>query len=315
MTTMTETFNPIIDTISLSRFRLWEPLPPAEVNVSFVLFGEDTGLTVLPPGRKLTWGMARWGNYTLYQVDMAPQTLAFTWPLPSSDLGYDFAAEASCVCRVVDPAAVVTNMITDVGREVERHVLPLLRSASRCHGLEDVAQAEAALSELLDSQSPKEGAAFIFSDWNIAIVPDREVVEHKRTRQRREYDHDLADLEGARQAKEHQATVQLLEDEGFKGLYATWLQRRPEDAPHMIQLLLTVEQARRTDYVNALIALAERKDFESFELEAEFRRIVARLGPSLDGNVSFDELPHRGDTSSDHEHRAEQVQGDTRQPE
>jgi hypothetical protein len=305
---MKDRFVPVIETLQLGRLRLWGPVPPADVNVALVLFRAGQPLWGLPPGETLTAGMARWGGYTVYRVDVSPRRLVFNWELPSANLGAPFAVTARALCRVIDPVAVVRERISDVGIEIERHVEPLVRRETRKHPGHDAGAVEQALADVLNDPSrwgaePRDGryGAVRATDWTVMVTPEPGAVVHERTllaqtrthaerQQDLEHEHarELARLEKAREERE--SLMAEIEKHGPKAFVVTWLQQRPDEVETLLRLVLSVEQDRRTDYLQALRTLVDNGGLEAYEGAEQLKLLLANLTSSMQAGPELGSL-------------------------
>ncbi|MET7322902.1 hypothetical protein [Streptomyces sp. NPDC005549] len=89
----------------------------------------------------------------LYEVDTDPHAFQLNVLLPSQVDSFEFEATADITWRVVDAERFVRSQERDVPGLVGRHVLPVLRAASRGHAIDESAAAEQAVQQAVNSTS------------------------------------------------------------------------------------------------------------------------------------------------------------------
>ncbi|WP_308426891.1 hypothetical protein [Streptomyces flaveolus] len=96
-------------------------------------------------------------------MDTDPQAFQLTVPLPSLVDSFEFEATADIAWRVVNPAQFVRSQERDVPGLLTRKVLPVLRAASRGHGIEASAAAEQAVQQAVN------GAAWLGEEQGLRM--------------------------------------------------------------------------------------------------------------------------------------------------
>src|SRR3954471_15756659 len=110
---MNQTYNPIQETVELSRFRFGSPPKAPQLGTALV-FERDLGEPIVVwPGQRVP--DARTGNYRrLYRIDVATRGLALTVTAPSLDAAFPFTVTVRCTCKVIDPLEIARDGIHDM---------------------------------------------------------------------------------------------------------------------------------------------------------------------------------------------------------
>lgn len=145
-----DTYGPILKTELFKRRAIGAPRLRATPGVALVLVGRGAGLSVLPPGDRLTLGESWLGGYThVHWVDMGVHLLERTLALTArGDVG-DFTATFAMTCRVTDPAAIVRQGIADAGDLLWRVVWRHAQTVTSEFAPDEVSEAEHAIAERL----------------------------------------------------------------------------------------------------------------------------------------------------------------------
>jgi hypothetical protein len=106
--------------------------------------------TFLPPARPTT--VRRY--VALYVVNTDPHSFRLREHLPSDVDSFEFDLVADITWRVTDPARFVASRERDVPGLLTRELVPLMRAASRGHGIEESSRAEQAVQRALNEAAP-----------------------------------------------------------------------------------------------------------------------------------------------------------------
>ncbi|WKX73098.1 hypothetical protein [Streptomyces sp. XD-27] len=277
------TYDPVLDSQPLPRWRLLNPLRPPAPGRALVLVPDSGAALTVRPGEEIP--AARFGAYqSVYTVDMTEHRLILDIALLSRDATFSFRSRVDVVCRVADPAEVVARGIRDMSGALYGHLRGMLRRVAREYDIGHFHEAEEALNAAVrdftgDSAVRLRGirVELLVDEDEIAASGRayRDVVRETR-------------LDGMRRDRH----LDLIRDEGVEGLIAEIMEK--EGARAALAWIEKGEADKREARLQAMRMVLERGDAhrEPFE-QAELERAVVEEVLGDGGGAPFGG-PRRG---------------------
>jgi hypothetical protein len=139
------TYDPVLVDQELPRFRTLDPLRPPPAGTAMVLIPFRGDMLIIRHGEPIPH--ARYGAYQrMLLVDVGEHRLVLDIPLLSADAGFAFRGRVGLICRVADPAEVVSRGIRDVSGALYDHLRWMLRQVARDFDIEEHHEAEKTLN-------------------------------------------------------------------------------------------------------------------------------------------------------------------------
>jgi hypothetical protein len=152
---MNQTYDPILESVSLRRIRKTAVRSPA-IGTALVLERTVGEPVVVAAGDRVP--DPRTGNYrTLHRVVVAKRTLGFTLIAPSSDPAFPFTVEISCGCQIIDPVPVVRDDVRDMAGALQSWLTALVRPVTVRYDALRPAEAEAEIMSRLHAAYLSDG--------------------------------------------------------------------------------------------------------------------------------------------------------------
>lgn len=267
------TYNPILKTEEVSRWRILQPRPIPDPKTALVLSAEGQPLLVIKEGEKgPTSGEMLWGKYNLvYTIDTSKHPLRFMCSLPCKTDAFDFQADVNLTCKVSDPLMIVRDNITDVSLVLQPLIEEMMRTISRKHEVEDSGAAEREISDYIKKAEFKVGLSI--EQFTVSLFLEQEARDRIREKKRIQ---EEIELEKARQNLEKQKAQleidkakqrELLELERIR--QRNQFQREEEKTQIQGELeLQKLKQDLEFDKIQFEIIQARQKE----QLELELRR-------------------------------------------
>ncbi|MEU8887594.1 hypothetical protein [Streptomyces sp. NPDC048442] len=291
------TYDPVLDSQTLPRWRLMNPLRPPEPGKALVLVPDDGSALVIRAGEEIA--AARFGTYqSVFTVDMTEHRLVLDMPLLSRDVTFSFRGRVVLVCCAADPAEVVRRGIRDMSGTLYGPVRRMLRQVSRNFDIAEFHEAEQALNEAVREFTGD--SAVQLRNIQIELLVDEDEIAASG-RAYRDVVRETR-LDGMRR-KRH---LDMLRDEGVEGLIAEIMEKEGARAAlAWIEKGEAEKREARREMVRLVLERgdAHREPFEQAELE---RTVVeealhdngslfddARRG-RLRGSLGFDRPPAPG---------------------
>ncbi|MEU3742703.1 hypothetical protein AB0E78_37335 [Streptomyces sp. NPDC032198] len=258
------TYDPVLDSQPLPRWRLTNPLrPPAPGRALVLVPDSGPALTVLPGGEIAA---ARFGAYQrVYTVDLTEHRLVLDVALLSRDATFSFRSRVELIAQVADPAEVVARGIRDMSGALYGAIRRMLRQVSRGYDIAEFHDAEEALNSALHGFAG-DSAVRLRNIQVELLVDEDEIAESGRefrsvVRETR--------LDGMRR-KRH---LDMIRDEGVEGIIAEIMEK--EGARAALAWIEKGEAEQREARLQAMRMVLERGDAhrEPFE-QAELERAV-----------------------------------------
>jgi hypothetical protein len=263
------TYDPVLNSRPVSKWRLGSPLRPPGPGRALVLVQESGTALTVRSGDEIP--SARFGAYQgVFTVDLTEHRLLLdVEPLLSRDPTFSFRSRVDLVCRVIDPAEVVRRGIRDMSGALYGHLRRMLREVSRDYDIAEFHEAETALNAVLREFSGD--AAVRLSNIRLELLVDedeivtsgreyRDVVRETRLDRMRRQRH----LSALKAEGEAGLVAEIMEREGPRAALA-WMEKRKADE-RSARLAAAELVLKRGD--------ADREPFEQAELE---RAVVSDL--------------------------------------
>lgn len=300
---METTYDPIVRTDGMPRFRLSQQRPAPEPGKAIVLFREGEPLITIWPDKRLTAGEARWGRFkTIHIVDVTDHRLQFKWELPSSGDAFKFHADVIVDCTVADPAVVVKRNVRNVGEVVGSLIQQRMRKVTRGYDVKDSAAAEEALSGAVADLASEHPNGLEIKSVYVELSLDEEAAhwkkeleridrERKRIAQEKDLKIDQAQADADVKHKEETGNIAIkeLQVQFFRkviedrvGLVALHAAQRPQDIPAIITMIREHDLGKLDRYINALRLLIENDALEGHHLEGYALEYVNALKVALE---------------------------------
>ncbi|MFG2648345.1 hypothetical protein [Streptomyces sp. NPDC048436] len=258
------TYDPILDSQPLPRWRLTNPLrPPAPGRALVLVPDSGSALTVRPGGEVPS---AWFGTYQrVYTVDLTEHRLVLDVALLSRDATFSFRSRVELIAQVADPAEVVSRGIRDMSGALYGAVRRMLRQVSRDYDIGEFHEAEEALNVALHGFSGD--SAVRLRNIQIELLVDEDEIAASG-REFRDVVRETR-LDGMRR-KRH---LDMIREEGVEGLIAEIMER--EGARAALAWIEKGEAEQREARLQAMRMILERGDAhrEPFE-QAELERAV-----------------------------------------
>jgi len=150
-----QTYNPILESLSLKRLRASAPRGPV-MGTAIVLERAHGEPVVVTAGQRIP--DAHTGNYTLlHRVDVANRGIGCTFTTPSADASFPFTVTVTCGCQVTDPVATVRDGIRDMADALRSWLVGQIRPISMRYDALHPADAEVAISSALQRAYSPDG--------------------------------------------------------------------------------------------------------------------------------------------------------------
>jgi hypothetical protein len=266
----TNTFKPILSSGPVPRSRLLSPLRSPEPGRALVLASDGRAeLVVVQQGELVP--NARYGAYRhQYTIDLTEHRLVLDKiPLLSRDANFAFRGRVGLVCRVGDPAEIVTRGITAVEGALHDHFKLRLRRISQNYDISEFHAAERALND--DLRGFAGDTAIRLRSINVElVVDDHEVVASGKAY--RDIERETR-LEGMKR----QRHLDMLRQDGAEGLIASIVEK--EGPVAALAIIRQAEADERRELLEALdkILKASSDDREPFDLVQAERTILDRV--------------------------------------
>jgi hypothetical protein len=175
---MTQTYNPILETTELPRFRLGPVRAPAMGTVLVVERAVGEPL-VIHHGERIP--DARTGNYRrMYLIDVANRGLAFTVEAPSSDAAFPFTVTVRCGCRVIDSVAIASDRVRDMTAALSPSLARVVREVASRFDVMDPAAVETAITASLNSARLPPAIELTGFSVIVNVVDAAEIITERR---------------------------------------------------------------------------------------------------------------------------------------
>ncbi|MCG5214045.1 ferritin family protein [Streptosporangium soli] len=262
------TYDPIMESHILSRFRLLKPLRPPAPGTALVLVPHNGTPLVIRHGEPII--DARYGTYQRsYLVNVGEHRLMLEIPLLSNDAAFGFRSLIRLNCRVVAPDEIVHRRIRDVSAALYPAIQQMLRKVSRNFDISEFHIAEDALNDSIRIFTGD--SAIRLRNISVELLVDEDEI-HTSGRAYRDIERDTRLM-----AMRRNRHLKMLRADGMEGLIAEIMEREGPRAAH--ELITAAEGAERTELLRAWEAVLKHSDAdrESWELLQAERALRDRL--------------------------------------
>ncbi|NUK07765.1 hypothetical protein HRW23_23145 [Streptomyces lunaelactis] len=278
-----QSYDPVLGSEELARWRLMNPLRPPAPGRALVLVRDSGPSLTIHSGEEIP--SSRFGAYhKVFTVDTTEHRLILDIPLLSRDPTFSFRSRVDLVCRVADPARVVSRGIRDMSGALYGFLRKTLRGVARDYDIAEFHEAEQALNSALAGFTGDD--AVRLRGIQIELLVDEDEI----TASGREFRDVVREtrLAGMRR-KRH---LDMIREEGVDGLIAEIMEK--EGARAALAWIEKGEAEKREVRREVMRMILERGDadrepFEQAELERAVLDEVLR-----DGDGLFDTATRRG---------------------
>lgn len=165
---MNLTYNPILESVPLKRWRSSAPRGPV-IGTALVLERAVGTPVVVLAGQRIP--DAHFGNYTvMHRVSVANQGVGLTFATPSADPAFQFTVTVSFGCQVTEPVVVVRDGIRDMAAGLSAWLAGQVRPVSMRYDPTRPAEAEMAIVSALSGAYHPDGLRL--SGFAVAVATD-----------------------------------------------------------------------------------------------------------------------------------------------
>ncbi|MFD5698586.1 hypothetical protein [Streptomyces lasiicapitis] len=279
-----KTYDPVLSSAELARWRLTDPLQPPDPGRALVLVRDGSGPSLtIRSGEEIP--SRRFGAYrSVFTVDVTEHRLVIDIPLLSRDPTFSFRSRVGLVCRVADPAKVVARGIRDMSGALYGHLRKTLRGVARDYDIAEFHEAEEALNAAVTGFSGDD--AVLLRSIQVELLVDEDEIAASG----REYRDVVREtrLDGMRRRRH----LDMVSEEGVDGLIAEIMEKEgPRAALAWIEKGEAEKREMRREVMRMVLERgdADREPFEQTELERAVLDEVLR-----DGDGLFETATRRG---------------------
>ncbi|MEU9097822.1 hypothetical protein [Streptomyces sp. NPDC048361] len=270
-----QTYDPVLRSEDLPKWRLTSPVRPPDPGRALVLVRDSGPSLTVRSGEEIP--SSRFGAYSgMYTIDMAEHRLLLDIPLLSRDPTFSFRSRVDLVCRVADPAKVVSRGIRDMSGALYGYLRKSLRSVARDYDIAEFHQAEQALNAALAGFTGDD--AIRLRNIQVELLVDEdEIIGSGREFRDVERETRLAGMRRRRH-------LDMIREEGVDGLIAEIMEREgPRAALAWIEKGEAEKREVRREVMRMVLERgdADREPFEQAELERAVLDEVLREGDGL----------------------------------
>ncbi|MFF0478169.1 hypothetical protein [Streptomyces sp. NPDC004284] len=278
-----QTYDPVLSSEELPKWRLTKPVRPPEPGRALVLVRDSGSSLTIRSGEEIP--SSRFGAYSgMFTVDMTEHRLVLDIPLLSRDPVFSFRSRVDLVCRVADPAQVVSRGIRDMSGALLGYLRRTLREVARDYDIAEFHQAERALNATLAGFSGDD--AIRLRNVQVELLVDEDEIATSG----REYRDVVREsrLAGMRRARH----LDMIREEGLDGLIAEIMEK---EGARAALTWIEKNEAEKREVKREIMRLvlergdADREPFEQAELERTVLEEVLRESDGL-----FDGAARRG---------------------
>ncbi|MDH6432642.1 hypothetical protein M2158_001119 [Streptomyces sp. SAI-144] len=278
-----QTYDPVLSEDDVPKWRLVNPLRPPVPGRALVLVRESGPSLTIRSGEEIR--SSRFGAYrSVFTVDMTEHRLILDIPLLSRDATFSFRSRVDLVCRVADPAEVVSRGIRDMSGALYGYLRKTLRSVARDYDIAEFHEAEMALNAALAGFSGDD--AIRLRNIQVELLVDEDEIAASG-REFRDVVRETR-LDGMRRRRH----LDMIREEGVDGLIAEIMEKEgPRAALAWIEKGEAEKREVRREVMRMVLERgdADREPFEQAELERAVLDEVLR-----DGDGLFETATRRG---------------------
>jgi len=288
----------LVKSVKTARLRLLKPLPSPRPGFALVVHRQGQNTVTIYSNDRMTMGEVAWGrSASLYEVDISERSFDFECKLPCKSDAFEFSARAHIAYKVDDPLTVVRNNRIADGREVvQRLTLDIMRAKSRAFEVEESAEAEAAISELVldTTHHPPSGLKIVRFSVELELEEEaRAFIRNLKILERNK------ELELGQSELEKQRLALSQELEGMKlnfygplvragnwELLALHLANNPDEVANVAETLRGLDAETLDKQLAFLKTLIEGDAVEGFDMGETAQRLLRNLVESLESGPS-----------------------------
>jgi hypothetical protein len=281
------TYNPVLESEALARFRVLKPLRQPQPGTAMVLVPKDGEAVTVHNGEPISDAWI--GRYQhRYLVDISEHRLALDVTLLSRDPNFGFRAKVSLICRVGDPVQIVARGIQDISHALYDPIKRMLREVARDYDVHQFHEAENALNVSMEGFAGDR--AIRLRNIRVELLVDDEEVATSG-REFRDLSRETR-LEGMRRRRH----LDMMREEGIEGLLAGIVEREGPRAA--LEWIATAEEKERAELGAALETVFKHTgaDMEPWAVEEAVRPLIDRV--STRSGVPFSGSRVRGAITS-----------------
>ncbi|MEU2117180.1 hypothetical protein ABZ567_16345 [Streptomyces sp. NPDC016459] len=278
-----QTYDPVTSYEELPKWRLTSPVRPPRPGRALVLVRDSGPSLTIRSGEEIP--SSRFGAYSgMFTVDMTEHRLVLDIPLLSRDPTFSFRSRVDLVCRVADPAQVVSRGIRDMSATLFDYLRKTLREVARDYDIAEFHQAERALNGTVTGFTGDD--AVRLRNVHVELLVDEDEIVTSG----REYRDVVREtrLSGMRRGRH----LDMIREEGLDGLIAEIMEK---EGPRAALTWIEKNEAEKNEARREIMRLvlergdSDREPFEQAELERTVLEEVLREGDGL-----FDGAARRG---------------------
>lgn len=270
-----QTYDPVLSEDDVPKWRLVNPLRPPAPGRALVLVRESGPSLTIRSGEEIR--SSRFGAYrSVFTVDMTEHRLILDIPLLSRDATFSFRSRVDLVCRVADPAEVVSRGIRDMSGALYGYLRKTLRSVARDYDIAEFHEAEMALNAALAGFSGDD--AIRLSNIQVELLVDEDEISASG----REFRDVVRETRLDRMRRRRH--LDMIREEGVDGLIAEIMEKEgPRAALAWIEKGEAEKREVRREVMRMVLERgdADREPFEQAELERAVLDEVLRDGDGL----------------------------------
>ncbi|MFE2559256.1 hypothetical protein ACFXGT_25150 [Streptomyces sp. NPDC059352] len=278
-----QTYDPVLSSEELPKWRLTKPVRPPEPGRALVLVRDSGPSLTIRSGEEIP--SSRFGSYhRMFTVDMTEHRLVLDIPLLSRDHTFSFRSRVDLVCRVADPAQVVSRGIRDMSGALFGYLRKTLREVSREYDIAEFHDAERALNSAVAGFTGDD--AIRLRNVQVELLVDEDEIAASG-REFRDVVRETR-LSGMRRGRH----LDMIREEGLDGLIAEIMEK---EGPRAALTWIEKNEAEKREVRREIMRMvldrgdSDREPFEQAELERTVLEEVLREGDGL-----FDGAARRG---------------------
>ncbi|MEU5051588.1 hypothetical protein [Streptomyces sp. NPDC021096] len=274
------TYDPVLAIEELPKWRLTNPLRPPDPGRALVLVRDSGPSLTIRSGEEIP--SSRFGVYrSVFTVDLAEHRLVLDIPLLSRDPTFSFRSRVELVCRVADPAKVVSRGIRDMSGALYGFLRKTLRAVARDYDIAQFHEAEQALGAALSGFTGDD--AIRLRGIQVELLVDEDEIAASG----REFRDVVRETRLAGMRRERH--LGMIREDGVDGLIAEIMEREgPRAALAWIEKGEAEKREVRREVMRMVLERgdADREPFEQTELERAVLEEVLRDGDGVFGTAA-----------------------------
>lgn len=277
-----QTYDPVVGSESLAKWRLMNPLRPPDPGRCLVLVRDSGPSLTVHSGEEIS--SPRYGTYrSVFTVDVTEHRLILDIALLSRDPNFTFRSQVDLMCRVADPVKVVARGIRDMSGTLYGPLRTMLREVAREYDISEFHETEQALNAAVSRYIGDD--AVRLRNIRVELLVDVDEIATSG-REFRDIERETR-LSGMRRRRH----LDMINEEGVDGLIAEIVEKEGARAAlTWIEKAESEKRAVRHEVMRMVLARGDndREPFEQAELERAVLDEVLR-----DGGGAFETATRR----------------------